>query len=563
MIDDFKDYPHSMDAYIYANQVVNSHIPACKSVIKSCQRFLDDLKKDFSYWYDPVKAEKVCRVIENLPHTKGKWAAQGKDIELEGWQKFATCNLFGWVDAQGKRRFRKAYIKVARKNGKSIWIAGVGNYMLAADGEFGAEVYCGATTEKQAWEVFTPAKLMASRTPDFINKFGIEVNAKSLTILDSGSKFEPLIGKPGDGASPSLAIADEYHEHDTDDFVSTMETGMVAREQPLLVAVTTAGDNTGGPCYDMETECEKLLDGVFEDERLFCLMYGIDEGEDWTTPEALEKANPNIGVSVSREALEAAQSEAIRNAAKQNAFKRKHLNMWVGAHTSWMNMETLKKCVNKALKIEDYKGKECVIAVDLASKIDIAATVTVFRERIKGKNHYTAFLTSYLPEDRVNESEKANYMKWRSEGWLTATEGNEIDLNEIEADIEAAAMEYSPNDVSFDPKYATQMKQNLAGKMIPVFDYAQNTSTFSDPMYELEGAIYSGRFHYDGNAVLTWMFSNVVSKEDANDNIYPRKQKPENKIDGVIALIMAIGRFMAAEEAAMNIDDFLNDPVSA
>ncbi|MCP5016295.1 MAG: terminase large subunit [Ketobacter sp.] len=562
MIDLFKDYPHSKDAYIYACHVIKGRVPANKTVIQSCQRFIDDLSRDFKYSFDPVKAEKVCRFIENLPHTKGKWAAKGKDIELEGWQKFILCNLFGWVGDHGNRRFRKSYLKIPRKNGKSILVAAIGNYMLTSDGEFGAEIYCGATTEKQAWEVFTPARLMAARTPDLTDKFGIEVNAKSLTITDNGSKFEPLIGNPGDGSSPSLAIADEYHEHDSDEFVSTMETGMGSRDQPLLLAITTAGDNTGGPCYDMETECEKLLDGVFEDERMFCIMYGIDDDEDWTDPAILEKANPNIDVSVSREFLEAQQAEAIRNATKQNAFKRKHLNQWVGAHTSWMNMETLKKCVNTDLKAEDFKGKDCVFTVDLASKIDIAATMKVFSEVIKGKVHYTAFMRSYLPEDRIIESSKANYMKWCKDGWLTSTEGNEIDLGEIERDLKADAMIYSPNDVSFDPKYATQMKQNIADEAIEVFDFAQNTTNFSDPMYELEGAIYSGRFHYDGNPVLTWMFSNVVCKADANDNIYPRKQKPQNKIDGVIALIMGIGRFMAADES-INIDDFINNPVTA
>ena len=228
MLQHFDSAPHSHDALAYAYDVVNGHIPSCIRAKQSCQRFIKDLQELDGYVYDIEKAEKACNFIQKMPHTKGKWAAQKKKLILERWQKFIICNLFGWVNANGKRRYRKAYLKIPRKNGKSILVAGVGHYMFSADGEHGAEVYSGATTEKQSWEVFGPARLMALRTPDYTSHFGIEVNAKSLTITDNGSKFEPLIGKPGDGSSPSCAIADEYHEHDTDDFVSTMETGQGA-----------------------------------------------------------------------------------------------------------------------------------------------------------------------------------------------------------------------------------------------------------------------------------------------------------------------------------------------
>ncbi|MCP3675864.1 MAG: terminase large subunit, partial [Gammaproteobacteria bacterium] len=193
-----------------------------------------------------------------------------------------------------------------------------------------------------------------------------------------GSKFEPLIGKPGDGASPSCAIADEYHEHDQDDFVETMITGMGAREQPLMLEITTAGPNISGPCYAPELVGKKLLDGVYKDEQQFVLIFGIDEGDDWTDPKILEKANPNFNVSVSGEFLLAQQKDAIRKAIKQNAFKRKHLNLWVGAHTAWMNMESFSKCIDINLNIDDFIGENCIIPVDLASKLDITATPFFF-----------------------------------------------------------------------------------------------------------------------------------------------------------------------------------------
>jgi len=561
MIKAFKDYPHSLDAYVYANQVVKDRIPACKDIKRACQRFIDDLTKDFQYNFDGAKAEKACKFIEKLPHTKGKWAAQKQDLTLEPWQRFIICNLFGWVDDSGYRRYRKAYLKIPRKNGKSPLAAAIGHYMFTQDGEFGAEVYSGATTEKQAWEVFGPARLMAKRTPDYLEKFGIEVNAKNLNISENGSKYEPLIGNPGDGASPSCAIVDEYHEHSTDSFYETMSTGMGAREQPLLLIITTAGDNIAGPCYDMEIECQKLLQGVFEDEQLFCLIYGIDEDDDWTLPEALIKANPNYDVSVSGDFLLAQQKEAVRNAAKQNSFKRKHINEWVGAHTAWLNMETVNKCIDRDLTVSDCADYELIIPVDLASRIDITAKLKVFCSEDAGKKHYYAFSQFYLPEETVLDPKNGHYQKWVNEGWMIATDGNEIDFNEIQADIKSDMDEFGAKEITYDPWRATQLAQALQSEGANIVEFRNTVANMSPAMYELEAAITSGRFHYDGNPILTWMLSNVVAKIDAKDNIYPRKQKPEQKIDGAVALIMAIGRFMAHEQK-VDLNPFINDPIS-
>ena len=547
MIQYFEDYPHSQDALGYAYDVVNGHRVGCKEETQACQRFIDDLQHLEGYVYDAEKAEKACRFIEKLPHTKGKWAAQRKTIKLEGWQKFIVCNLFGWVNDSGFRRFRDAYLKIPRKNGKSLLVAAIGLYMFANDGEFGAEVYSGATTEKQAWEVFGPARLMSLRTQAFTDHFGIEVNAKNLVILENGSKFEPIIGDPGDGSSPSCSIHDEYHEHDSPGQVDTMKTGMGAREQPLQLKITTAGDNISGPCYSDEIELKKLLNGVYEDNQIFVIMYGIDEDDDWTAEELLEKANPNFDVSVSGEFLKAQLKEAIRNASKQNAFKRKHLNQWVGAHTAWMNMETFNQCAAD-LDINKYQGKECIIPVDLASRIDITATPKVFIEQIAGKTHYTLFNKFYIPEETALKPENAHYQKWVNDGYLIATDGNEIDFNEIQETLAEDLREFSAKEITYDPWRATQLAQGLQAEGANIVEFRNTVANMSPAMYELEAAINSGRFHYDGNPVFAWMMSNVIAKVDAKDNIYPRKQNEKNKIDGVVALIMAIGRAMAHEE---------------
>jgi phage terminase large subunit-like protein len=321
--------------------VVAGEIDVCRYVRVACQRHLDDLEADTDFAFSESNANRVAQFIEMLPHVKGKWAKSGELIRLEDWQCFVICVVFGWVHRAdtSRRRFTKAYIEVPRKNAKSTKAAGIGDYMLAADGEFGAEVYSGATSEKQAWEVFRPAKLMLERSPDIASHFGVQVNAKSLSVESTGSRFEPVIGNPGDGASPHCAIIDEYHEHNTDDQFDTMETGMGARESPLLFVITTAGSDTSGPCYALRSQVVNMLDGTQPNPHLFGIIYTIDEGDKWTDPGVLTKANPNIDVSVRRDYLEAQQREAINNPRKQATFQTKHLNVWVTAREPFFNLE--------------------------------------------------------------------------------------------------------------------------------------------------------------------------------------------------------------------------------
>jgi phage terminase large subunit-like protein len=318
----------------YAKDVTSGKIETSKWVRLACQRHIDDLDwqddAGFAFRFDAKAAARACAFIELMPHTKGKWAAARETLIMQPWQIFMTACLFGWKRKRDNlRRFRKFLLLVPRKNGKSAWAAAVGNYMFAADGEHGAEVYSGATTEKQAWEVFRPARLMALKRPDMCSHYGIGVNASNLHILKNESRFEPLIGKPGDGASPSLAIVDEYHEHDTDQMFNTMETGMGAREQPLMLVITTAGDNIAGPCYQMQDEAQRMLEGTRQDDEVLAMIYGIDADDDWTDPAILRKANPNWGVSVGVDFLLARQKEALSSPRKAGVFKTKHLNVWV------------------------------------------------------------------------------------------------------------------------------------------------------------------------------------------------------------------------------------------
>jgi len=546
----------------YAQAVVKGKIVACKWVKLACKKHLDELKASrrrvFPYYFDPDAANKVCTFLSLMPHTKGKWARKRETITLEPWQCFAFCVLFGWkIKKNDRRRYRKAYFAVPRKNGKSIIGSGIGLFMFAADGEFGAEVYSGATTEAQAWEVFRPAKQMLERTPQLQQALGAEVWAKALLSPADGSRFEPVIGKPGDGASPSCAIVDEYHEHDTSELVDTMETGMGAREQPLLLMITTAGFNIAGPCFDQEQDAKKVLDGVLDDPELFALIYTIDDGDDWTSPAVLRKANPNFGISVDEDFLLAQQRQATQSASKQTRFKTKHLNIWCSAKSAWLNMLEWNKCADLALRPEQFRGERCYITLDLASRSDVCVIMLMFVREIEGKQHFYLFGHYYLPEHAIeNDPKNSNaYRKWVIEGFLQQHDGAEIDFDLIEEDTLELIGHYGPEEVVFDPFRAAQLEQRLTKRGITAVEVGQTVKNLSLPMKEFESAIKAGRVHHDGNPLLTWMASNVVAKLDAKDNIYPRKEKPEQKIDGIVATIMGVARAISGEVATTSFWD--------
>lgn len=549
-------YPHVAAANKYASDVVAGRLPACKWTRLACQRHLDDLEKSkgkgYPYTFDKDDAERPCNFVELLPHAKGKWARKKELIRLEPWQSFIFCVLFGWKRKKdGRRRFREAYNEIPRKNGKSVIAAGVGLYCFAADGEYGAEVYSGASTEKQAWEVFRPAKQMVERTMDLREAAGIEVYAKAMASPEDGSRFEPIIGKPGDGASPSCAIIDEFHEHDSPELYDTMMTGMGAREQPLIFIITTSGYNLAGPCYEKRLEAEKVLDGTLENDELFVLIYGIDEGDDWTDPTVLRKANPNYGVSVDADFLLSQQKQAAQNATKQTSFKTKHLNVWCSAKSAWLNMVEWHACADRSLTLDDFIADDCVASYDLASKLDFSDVITLFSRDVDGKRHHYAFAKHYLPEATIESDDNPNraaYIKWRNEGWIEQHDGTENDFELILQDLEALPERFSVREFAQDKWGAAWAAQRLMASGATVVDVPMKAQHLTPAMREIEAAIRSGRFHHNGDPVLTWMASNVIAKADKNDNLFPDKQAPQNKIDGIVALIIAMSRAITAQQ---------------
>ncbi len=553
-LNDADFHPHIIDVFSYADSVVSGAKLSCEAEQLACKRFLSDLDRDFDYHFDHEKAVRAINFIEKLPHVKGQWAAKRLRITLQPWQKFIVANLFGWVHKETRlRRFRKAYICVPRKNGKSVLAAAIAIYMLVADHEHGAEIYCGATTEKQAWEVFRPARLMADKSPSLRRAFAMQVNAKSITAWND-SRFEPVIGKPGDGSSPSLAIVDEYHEHVTSDLYDTMDTGQGAREQGLMLVITTAGSNITGPCYELQKDVERVLTGLVDNDEVFGIIYGIDKNDAWTDEQSLIKANPNWGISVGSDFLKAAQKYATQNSSKQNAFKTKHLNVWCWAKSAFFNANKWVECGDPTLNINDFKNDDCYIGLDLAKIYDISSMAIVFLRIISGEKHYYIFTKNYLPEDTITSDDfpqlQELYRNWLNAGHLLIGGHAEMDFRIISGEIIAMKEDgFSIVEVPHDPHYAFLISVELSeAGLIPV-EIKQHGSQLGPGMREIEAALAGGRVHHDGNPLTNWAIGNVLGREFSNGGIMPDKESKISKIDPAVAAIMGVGRASLGDPA--------------
>ncbi len=531
----------------YAQGVVDGSIVACRYVRLACQRQLDELaaaeKGEFPFRFDIERAEAVCFFIEQLPHIRGRW--KSGTLLLEPWQCFILTTIFGWVDEHGNRRFRAVYIEVSRKNGKSALTAGVGLYMLAADGEAGAECYSLATKREQALAVWTVARFMALRQRSMCKQYGVEVRARSVLADGGASFFQALSSDENglDGLNPHFAGIDELHAHKTRVVHDVMDSATGARSQPLLWEITTAGSDTSGVCFDTRDYVVKVLENVSNDPQYFGIIYTVDkedlDAKDYYSERVLRKANPNYAVSVNPLDLSRKIRKAKASPSSLSEYLRKHLDIWTQADSPWMDMAAWNACADPTLRLEDFEGERCWIGEDLASKIDIAAKVRMFE--VNGTFYVLSRDQSFfLPESAIESSSNASYKGWVEQQFLTTTPGNIIDFDFIEDSLREDSKRFEVVGVGYDPHQATKHATDMMKEGFPMVEIRQTVLSLSEPMKELQARVLSGKLKHDGNPVLTWMISNVTAHLDRKDNIYPRKQRPQNKIDGVVALIMAI-----------------------
>lgn len=566
-------------ARAYEAAVIAGEIPACQWVRLACERNQRDRARvaqhdpTFPYRFDATAAIRICQFGEMLPYVSGKGFAEvvGEDEEgrqvyktlaLQPWQVWILTTLFGWLRADGLRRFRVALILVPRKNGKSTLGAILSLYMLTAEGEPGAQCYSAATTRDQAKAVAEVAWEMAKRSPLLREAFGMRLGSattRSLSVPVTASKFMPLSADANslDGLNVSFAVIDELHAHKTPAVWQVIDTATSARQQPLIVVITTAGVDIGGICYQQLGYLEKVLQGVAADETYFGINYTLDPEDDYRDPAVARKANPNYGISVIPDDLARKVNAASHSPAAVNNLLTKHFNVWVRAESTWMPMREWIGCGDPTFSLEALDGVPCWIGIDLAEVRDIAAVVLLFRP---DKDHYVWFGRYYLPEETVAHSPIAQMAGWAREGHIIATHGNQADFTRIEDDIVALCDRFDVKEIDFDRALASRMTQSLIARFEPamgrdaaerfVITVPQTVETMNPAMQFLESLTLSGSIRHDGNPAGNWMFSNVVVERNHKGEIYPRKaggKDSPNKIDGPVAGLTALSRAMHGE----------------
>lgn len=543
---------YSERARRYAETVLSGEILACKFVKAAARRHMDDLAGCEDYSYNTAAAEKVCMFAEAMPHTKGIWARRKEKIKLEGWQIFALCCIFGWVrKADGLRRFRTVYLEVARKNAKSTLLSVIALYLLACDGESGAEVYSAATTRDQARIVFAAAKRMAQMEPEFRSRFGIECWKDSVAVENTDSYLKALSAEANtlDGLNPHGAIIDELHAHRTRDVWDVMETATGARSQPLIAAITTAGSNRAGICYEIRGYLVRVLnqtllkhDGLgykvegdaVQDDTFFGLIYTLDDGDDWQDEAVWIKANPNLGVSVYQDDLLRQARKAAAVASAQPNYLTKRMNIWVSSDSRWMDMLAWDRC-GADIEIEDYKGWPCVFGMDLASKTDFAALSMLFHQ----DGRYALFVRLWIPDAQISESDNSQYAGWEINSLITATDGNVLDHDRLKFEIKELADEFKPSAIAYDPGFDMVIPQSLQNEGLPMVDVRPTAQNFSEPMKTFEAAVLSGKMRHARNPAYDWMVSNVIAHENRGGQFTPTKERHDAKIDGPVSTFLA------------------------
>jgi len=518
-------------------------VAPCRLLQLALQRSIDDhaFGHERGLWFDEDAAAHALEFFPtHLRHWKGEWA--GKPFDLSPWQVFCIREVFGWKREDGTRRYRMALIEIPRKNGKTTFAAGIGLYLEFADHEPGAEIYSTATTRDQARIVWRDAEKMVRASP-LLSEYG-RISQTAITVMESGSTFQPLSSEAGslEGKNPHGNIVDELHAHKNREVWDVMDTAMGARRQPLTLAITTAGvydpESIG---FEVHTRGMQILEGMLDDDATFVFIAAAEPDDDWTDPAVWIGANPNYGVSVYPSYLEGQCSKAKASPAALNPFLRRHLNIWTSSISRWLDPIQWQACNAEAFP-EDLLGLECFGGLDLASTLDIAAFVAAFPDPAGNLDVVCRF---WIPAENVAERvrrDRVPYDVWIRDGWLIATPGNVIDYGWIRKEIGEFADKHDLLEIGVDRWNASQLLVWLDQDGIDTVATSMTMGTLSDATKALEGLVRSGKLAHGDNPILRWMAANTAVMEDSNGNMKPDKKAATEKIDGIVALILAIDR---------------------
>ncbi|HEM3514108.1 terminase large subunit [Streptococcus suis] len=494
--------------------------------------------------YDKVKADRAVTFINNLSHTKGKWA--GKRFDLLPWQEQIVRDLFGIVKEDGNRQFLTAYIEIPKKNGKSELAAAIALYLLYADNEASAEVYGAACDRNQASIVFDVAKQMVQMSRPLEKRSKIMGATKRIVNYSNAGFYQVLSAETGTkhGLNVSGLVFDEIHAQPNRHLYDVLTKGSGdAREQPLFFIITTAGTDRNSICYELHTKALDILNGRKKDTSFYPVVYGLSDEDDWNDEANWRRANPSLGHTIGIDRVREAYQQALDNPAEENVFKQLRLNMWTSSSVAWIPEHVYAKG-NDPIQYESLKGRSCYAGLDLSSTSDITAFVLVFPPRFEEEN-YIVLPYFWLPEDTLElrcRRDHVLYDVWERQGYIKTTEGNVVHYGFIEKFIEDLSEIYHIKEIAYDRWNATQMVQNLEGMGLTMVPFGQGYKDMSPPSKELYKLMMEGKIQHGGHPVLKWMGQNVVMRQDPAGNIKPDKEKSVEKIDGIVALIMGLDR---------------------
>ncbi len=505
----------------------------------------DELAVKEGCWFDIDRAKRVKEFFEDyLCHSKGEWA--GKPFVLLPWQwNDVVAPLFGWVRPDGTRRFRKAYIEIAKKNGKSTLCAGLSLYMLIADREPGAEVYTAAADRDQASIVHDEAAKMVAASPELSANLVVVDSRKTIAFPMKNGKLKALSSEvtTKEGLNTHALFFDELHAQRTRDLWDTLAYSGAARRQPLLVAITTAGVDRDSICREQHKYANGVLEGTIPDTSFFAYIRAAAIDDDWTSPAVWKKANPSLGVTVKLDEFAEACREAQASPAKENTFKRYRLNIWTQQAVRWLRLSDWDACDKSDGKIDEnvLVGRKCYAGLDLSSNKDITAFAMVFPGE---DGNYSVIERYWLPADAIRRRSREDsvpYELWADQGLFNLNPGPAVDLEKVKEVVLALCERFGVSELAVDRWNAAHMMQLLAAEGLDIVPFGQGYASLSSPTKELEKLVLTGKLDHGGDPVLRWMAANVAVETDAAENIKPSKTHSTERIDGIVALIMALG----------------------
>ena len=509
-------------------------------------------------WFDERKA---CHVVEffaeHLRHTKGRWA--GQPFELLDWQRDEfIMPLFGWMDADGDRRYRLAYAELGKKNGKSSMCGGIALYLLAADNEPGSQVFCCAADREQASIVYREASNMAKASPLLSSYIVPRDSVKNLAIPSSNAFLRAISAEhfTAEGLDAHGVIFDELHAQRTRDLWDALRYAGAARRQPLLISITTAGWDRHSICYEQHEHARRVLEGTLHDDQFFAFIRAADADDDWTKPASWKKANPSLGHIIREKDLAADCKEAQESPAKENAFRRYRLCQWTEQAVRWLQMEKWDASAGD-VDAEALKGRPCFAGLDLATTTDLSALVLLFPN--DDGDGYTLLPHFWAPRENArlrSRRDRVPYLEWARQGLLTLTDGDVTDYAVIRRDINELADKYPIRELGIDRLFqAAQLGTELQADGFKVTAVAMSFMALAAPTAELERLVLSGKLHHGGNPIMRWMAANVTVEQDANGNIKPSKSKSTERIDGITSTVIALALAIGAEEEGSVYDE--------